>query len=76
MAWFVHCPDGGVLKFKTDVGTCEGFPYINLANLEDHIVTNDKSEKFKEKLKQTLKATRDVPKKAACALVQTVQKNM
>ena len=75
-AWFVHCPDGGVLKLKTDVGTCKGFPYIDLKNPEDHIVTNDKSETFKEKLNQPLKATRDISKKSAYALVQTVQKNM
>ncbi len=68
-ALFVYCPDGRVLKFKTDVGTCKGFPYIDLKKLKDHIVTSDKSETFKEKLKRALKATKDVPKKFTYALV-------
>ena len=34
--WRVKCPNGGTLSFKKDVGVCEGFPYVDLDNLEEH----------------------------------------
>ena len=49
LTWFVHCPDGGVLKFKKDIGVCEGFSYINLKNLNKHIITSNKSVSFKKR---------------------------
>ncbi len=31
--WLVDGPNGLTLKFKKDVGICEGFPYIGLENM-------------------------------------------
>ena len=30
--WLVTSPDSGVLKFKSDTGVCEGFPYCTGLN--------------------------------------------
>ncbi len=74
--WFVTFPDGGVLKFKRYVGVCKGFPYVYLANLQDHIVTTHKSKMFLKKVVDKIKSIMDIPKKQGVTMVQTVRKNM
>ena len=70
--WLVHCPDGMILKFKKDTGVCEGFPYIDLENLDDHIITDHRSASqvgSKKTLLGKIKALRDKPKEKAVAFV-------
>ena len=74
-AWQVHTPDGLILTFKKDEGVCEGFPYINLENLQDHVksamgILSD--HLLKTKLLGMAKSIRDKPKEKACVLIQTV----
>ncbi len=40
----VQCPDGMVLKFYKDTGVCAGFPYIDLENLEEHVIKSPGTE--------------------------------
>ena len=32
--WKIHCPDGTVLTLKKDTGLCQGFPYLDLKELQ------------------------------------------
>ncbi len=36
--WVVSFPNGLKLKFKKDTGICEGFSYVDLENLEEHVI--------------------------------------
>jgi len=77
--WLVKCPNGLTLKFKKDVGVCEGFPYIDLENLEEHVTSDSRSvsgKSMKKKLIKKLKALSETPKVKALAFAQTVRKNM
>ncbi len=62
--------------FKRDVVMCKGISYVDLANLQDHIITTHKSGPFKKKLLSKLKSIMDMPKRHGIAMVQTVHKNM
>ena len=78
-AWKLYTPSGLILTFKNNEGVCEGFPYIDLENLQDHVkcatgVLSDQSLKIK--LLGMVTFNRDKPKKKACVLTQTVHKNM
>ncbi len=70
------CLDGGVLRFNRDIGVYKGFPYVDHASLQDHIVTTHKSILFKENLLSKLKSVMDIPKNQGFTMVKTVQKNM
>ena len=67
--WLVTCSDGVVLMFKHDVGVYEGFPYVDLANLQDHIITMHKSKAFPKKVVDKIKSIMDIPKKHGVAMV-------
>ncbi len=69
-------PDGRVLKFKRDIGYYKGFPYVDLENLQDHIIITHKSVLLKKKLLSKLKSIMEIPKKQGFTLVQNVNTNM
>ena len=71
------------LKFKRDRGLCEGFPYIDMENLQDHVfkTTNDAIADHHRKSNTTnvedrVKALKELPKQNAFAFLQTVHQNM
>ena len=79
----VECPDGTILKFKRDQGLCEGFPYIDMENLQDHVfkTTNDAITDHHHKsntinVEDKVKALKELPKRNAFAFLQTVHQNM
>ena len=82
----MECPDGTVLKFKRDSGLCEGFPFIDMENLQDHVFRPDTtSENHKDHLREfepvtdfgdKVKALKELPKRKAFAFLQTVRQNM
>ena len=69
--WIVECPDGTILKFKRDQGLCEGFPYIDMENLQDHVFkptdgnAMDHFCKFEpiNDVEDKVKALKELPKK-------------
>ncbi len=79
--WAVSFPNGLKLKFKKDTGVCERFPYVNLENLEEHVISDrmsgtpkldDRSGLHKNlasKLFSKIKAVRDTPKEKAFVFV-------
>ena len=73
--WLMYLKNGPIFKFKRDVGVCEGFPYLDMDNLKDHIVSPEECVS-QAGLKEKVVAVRDSPKKKAFALVQTVRENM
>jgi hypothetical protein len=83
LPWIVECPDGTILKFKRDRGLCEGFPYIDMENLQDHVfkTTNDviadhHRESNTTNVEDRVKAFKELPKKNAFVFLQTVRQNM
>ena len=76
------------MKFKKDTGICEGFPYVNLENLEEHVMSNCRSgtpepdgrsgshNNLASKLLGKTKLVRDTPKQKAFILIQTIRENM
>ena len=77
--WLVKCPNSLTLKFKKNVGICEGFPYIDLENLKEHVVSDGRSvtgRNMKKKLIKRLKSLSETPKIKAHASVQSVRENM
>ena len=77
--WIVECPDGTVLKFKRDRGLCEGFPFIDVENLQDHVFRPDTSSgNNKDHLSKfepvtdfgdKVKALKELPKRKAFAFL-------
>ena len=65
-SWMVECPDGTVLKFLKDTGVCAGFPYIDLENLEAHVVKSPGGDVLSK-----IKAMREAPKQKALAFMQS-----
>ena len=39
----MSCPNGLKLKFKKDTDICEGFPYVDLENLKEHVMSDRRS---------------------------------
>ena len=84
----MSCPNGLKLKFKKDVVICEGFPYVDLENLEEHVISDrrrgtpksdGKSSSHKNlalKLLGKIKSVRDTPKQKAFVFIQTIHQKM
>ena len=49
---------------------------MDLANLQDHIVTTHKSKTFPKKVVDKIKSVMNIPKKQGVTMVQTVRKHM
>ena len=80
-AWIIESPDETILKFKKDKGLCEGFPYINLENLKEHVFkpaggTSAGTKSILKDLETKVKATKEPPQHKALAFIQTVHQNM
>ena len=79
MCWIVKCPNDLTLKFKKDVGACEGFPYIDLENLKEYVTSDGRSvtgHNMKKKLIKKLKLLSETPKIKADTFIQSVRENM
>ncbi len=86
--WVVSCPNRLKLKFKKDTCVCEGFPYVDLENLEEHVISDHmigtpepdgrsgSHKNLASKLLGKIKAVRDTPKGKAFIFIQTIRKNM
>ena len=78
-AWIVSCPNGLKLKFKKDTGVCEGFPYVDLENLQEHVLSDRRSgscKKYVSNLHGKINKIKEAPKQKALIFIQTVRKNM
>ncbi len=76
------------MKFKKDTCICEGFPYVDLENLEEHVISDSRSgtpksdgrsgshKNLASKLLGKIKTIRDTPKEKAFVFIQTIHENM
>ena len=87
-SWVVRCPNGLTLQFKKDTGVCEGFPYVDLENLKEHVISDSRSgtptsdgrsvphKNLASNLIQKIKAVRNSTKEKAFVFIQTIRENM
>jgi hypothetical protein len=81
--WIVECPDRTILKFKRDQGLCEGFPYIDMENLQYHVfkttsdaIADHRCKSSTTNVEDRVKALKELPKRNAFAFLQRVRQNM